>query len=376
MNFRYDRRSFIQKSGNLVLGTVLLSNFGFVKGIIEMMDRHDNQAILKVKSLNTPWETQDPFIFCAYHYDKYPGGKENLGPKSALHGRNIGQDFSGKDGWSMYHGEEVPGFPAHPHSGFETVTIVKKGMVDHSDSLGATGRFGNGDVQWLTSGKGVQHAEMFPLLDEHANPFELFQIWLNLPAKSKKVDPYYKMLWKEEIPILVLKDKEDKVTTLNLIAGDIHDRKALSPTPNSWAADPNNKVQIWTFKMEANASYKIPSSEKGLTRTLYFYDGETIKVEETKIESKHLIELDSSKAVIIKNGSKEAYFLFLQGRPINEPVVQYGPFVANSKAALHETMAKYRKTEFGGWPWPNTGPVNVKSKGRFSKLPDGTEILK
>lgn len=100
-----------------------------------------------------------------------------MGPAASLAGRSIGQDFAPNQPWRMYHGEHVPGFPAHPHRGFETVTIVTKGLVDHSDSLGAAGRFGFGDVQWMTAGKGVQHCEMFPLINqEQDNPLELFQI--------------------------------------------------------------------------------------------------------------------------------------------------------------------------------------------------------
>ena len=122
-------------------------------------------AIKKIKQLGPQWQTQDPFLFCAYHKDQYPRGNAQLGPNAPLEGRNLGMDFQLKDGWRMYHGTTVPGFPAHPHRGFETVTIVEEGFADHSDSLGAAGRFGNGDVQWMTAGKGVQHSEMFPLLD-------------------------------------------------------------------------------------------------------------------------------------------------------------------------------------------------------------------
>ena len=131
-------------------------------------------AIKNIKPLHAPWETQSPFIFCSYHYDEFPGGNENMEPNASLEGRAIGQDFASKDGWNMYHGANVPGFPVHPHCGFETVSVVTKGMVDHSDSLGGKGRFGDGDVQWLTSGKGVQHAEMFPLLKQDKNPLKFF----------------------------------------------------------------------------------------------------------------------------------------------------------------------------------------------------------
>ncbi len=124
-----------------------------------------------------------------------------------LEGRQIGSDFSRKDGWSMYHGETVPGFPGHPHRGFETVTLVRKGLIDHADSLGAAARFGGGDVQWVTAGKGIQHSEMFPLLNAtEPNPLELFQIWLNLPARNKMVEPHFTMLWNERIPRLQHRD--------------------------------------------------------------------------------------------------------------------------------------------------------------------------
>lgn len=373
MDITNGRRRFIKKTGILTAGSVLFSKTGFAKTIIEMTS---NTAIKNIEPLRLPWKTQDPFIFCSYHLDKYPGGNEQLGPNTSLEGRNIGQDFSGKDGWSMYHGTKVPGFPAHPHSGFETVSIVAQGMADHSDSLGASGRFGEGDVQWLTSGKGVQHAEMFPLLNEKSNPFEIFQLWLNLPKKSKKVEPYYKMLWSEDIPEIIEKDTKGRKTYINLIAGKFKDKIALSPTPDSWAADPNNNVQIWIFIMEANAEFNFPSIEMEATRSLYFYNGDSFTIGETEIKNNHLIELDPKKEVQITNGSKKGYFLFLQGRPIKEPILQYGPFVANSKEELQETMQEYQRTQFGGWPWASSEPVHDNSKGRFSKLPDGQELTK
>lgn len=144
-----------------------------------------DSPVLRTEALGFPWPTVDPFLFCVYHDDAYPAANAQMGPAAPLAGRDIGQDFSRKDGWSMYHGSTVPGFPAHLHRGFETVTIVRKGLIDHADSLGATARFGRGDVQWLTAGRGVVHSEMFPLLDRDGpNPLELFQIRLNYPDAS------------------------------------------------------------------------------------------------------------------------------------------------------------------------------------------------
>jgi redox-sensitive bicupin YhaK (pirin superfamily) len=99
-----------------------------------------------------PWPTLDPFLFCVHHADAYPRGNAEMGPDASLAGRHIGQDFEGIEGWRMYHGDSIPGFPQHPHRGFETVTLARDGYIDHSDSLGAAARFGKGDAQWLTAG--------------------------------------------------------------------------------------------------------------------------------------------------------------------------------------------------------------------------------
>ncbi len=334
-------------------------------------------AIIKIRPLGFIWETSDPFLFCAYHEDQYPNGNEKLGPDASLSGRNIGQDFTLKDGWRMYHGTTVPGFPAHPHRGFETVTIVQKGLVDHSDSLGAAGRFGNGDVQWMTAGKGVQHSEMFPLLKtKEKNPFLLFQIWLNLPREKKMVAPHFKMLWSEDIPTIRQKDKQGFETEITLVAGVIDDNTAIAPAPNSWAATPENEVAIWTIKMAPNATYTFPNASEGINRSLYFFKGDEITSEKYTIPVNHEIITHGHKEFTIKNSNTEAHFLLLQGKPINEPVVKQGPFVMNSHIEIREAIAEYQQTEFGGWPWPAYDHVHDKSKKRFALYPDGTEISK
>jgi len=334
-------------------------------------------SIKQVRVLRHPWETSDPFLFCAYHRDQYPKGKPDMSPKASLAGRSLGQDFGGKDGWSMYHGTKVPGFPAHPHAGFETITIVTEGLVDHSDSLGAAGRFGNGDVQWMTAGKGVQHAEMFPLLNENeGNPFELFQIWLNLPKASKKVDPHYKMLWNEDIPVATIKDGQDRTTKIKIVAGDYNDTKALEPTPDSWAADPANGLAVWIIEMEADATFTLPTANEGLNRALFYYSGEGVEIEGKNIAKSHAIELHSHLDTEIKNGNTTSHFLLLQGKPMNEPVAQYGPFVANSQHEIQELMYDFQRTQFGGWPWESPAKVHPKERGRFALHVDGKEELK
>ncbi len=329
-------------------------------------------TIKTIFSLGFPWQTQDPFLFCAYHYDLYPKGNAEMGPAEPLSGRNLGNDFTGKDGWRMYHGKTIPGFPSHPHRGFETISIANKGFCDHSDSLGAAGRFGNGDVQWMTAGAGVQHSEMFPLLNtEKENPLEFFQIWLNLAKKDKFVAPHFAMLWKEDIPVI-----KSKTATIKIIAGTYNNVNACQPAPNSWAANPENEVAIWTLHIEPNTTFTLPASKTDINRTLYFYSGNTIEIDKNKIQSNYGIDILSNKETRITTGDKKAHLLLLQGKPINEPVVQHGPFVMNTESEIRDTMKEYGLTQFGGWPWQYADNVHPKEKGRFAKFPDGSIIEK
>ena len=333
-------------------------------------------SILQIKTLGFPWETADPFLFCAYHDDAYPKGNPQMGPAAPLAGRTIGQDFSRKDGWSMYHGEKVPGFPPHPHRGFETVTIVRKGLIDHSDSLGATARFGRGDVQWLTAGKGIVHAEMFPLLDEkNDNPLELFQIWLNLPAAAKMSEPHFTMFWSQDIPHMTARDAEGRTTDIAVIAGRLHDAGApMAPPPDSWAAQIDADVAIWTIRMAPGAHWTLPAARGAKTRRqLYFFKGQSVRIAGQDIASSSAIELRSDMAVELVNADVEGEFLLLQGKPIAEPVAQYGPFVMNTQAEIAQTLADYQRTQFGGWPFDSEAPVHGRDPARFAVHPGGRE---
>lgn len=328
--------------------------------------------ILEVLPLGMPWQTSDPFLFCVHHDDAYPAGNERLGPAASLRGRNIGQDFAGLDGWRMYHGDLVPGFPGHPHRGFETVTIVLKGFIDHSDSLGATARFGEGDVQWLTAGKGIVHSEMFPLLDQHGpNPLELFQIWLNLPRASKMAEPHFKMLWHETIPTSVTRDGEGKRTEVMVIAGELGDSRAPAPPPDSWAAGAEADLAIWSIRMEPGARWRLPAAKSGTNRTLYYHEGTGLQLSGRPVSPRTGVKVRPDVDLELVVGPDASRLLLLQGRPIGEPVTQYGPFVMTTPAEIQEAFVEYQATEFGGWPWPEDGPVHARDAGRFARYPDG-----
>ncbi|MDF2888773.1 MAG: pirin [Lacrimispora sp.] len=285
-----------------------------------------NKKIKAIEKIGFQWGMDSPFLACMHHKDQFPAGNEVQGPAVSLAGRNMGNDFSGKDGFSMYHGDKVPGFPVHPHRGFETVTVVLEGIVDHFDSKGAEGRYGNGDVQWLTTGAGCQHVEMFPLVhQDQENPLELFQIWLNLPAMSKFTDPDYKMLWAEEIPVIKYTNEKGKTATIRLIAGKYEDKKSLEPTKNSWAAKEENRVGIQLVILEPEAEFHIAAGSKTLNRNLYFYKGSShITIDGKEIDPSSRIKLSGEDEITVVNGDTTSYILLLEGEPINKRNLEAG----------------------------------------------------
>ena len=329
-------------------------------------------AVTNISPLGFPWRTSDPFLFCVHHDDAYPKGDERMAPAVSLAGRDLGQDFEARDGFRMYHGEVVPGFPSHPHRGFETVTIVRKGIIDHSDSLGATARFSAGDTQWLTAGKGIVHSEMFPLIDrERGNPLELFQIWLNLPRAGKFVEPFFTMFWRDAVATHVARDAEGRETAVTVVAGKLGDAGGPPPPPGSWASRADSDVAIWTIKLAPLARWTLPRAGAGTNRSLYYFKGPSLQIDGHAVPPSSQIELRAQADVPLINGPEESELLLLQGRPIGEPVAQHGPFVMNTRAELQQAFLDYQRTEFGGWPWPSPGPVHAREEGRFARYPDG-----
>jgi len=319
-----------------------------------------------------PWPTIDPFLFCVHHNDSYPIATKNFTPNASLNGRNLGNDFSNKDGWSMYHGEIIPGFPKHPHRGFETLTIVEKGIIDHSDSLGACARYGDGDAQWLTAGNGINHSEMFPLFDQkNQNTIDFFQIWINLPSYKKRSDPNFEIFWNDDIPKISVMDKKGNEAVVELICGKYNDKNAPQPPPNSWAQDEENQMGVWIVRLKENGEFKLPRSIVGVNRSIYIPKDNKVSLNRRNSFSNCMIELNPEKDCILSNESRSAKILLLQGKPINEPVYQYGPFVMNTRSEIEEAFDDYNKTGFGGWSWKDSGPIHGKYQGKFAKLING-----
>lgn len=335
-------------------------------------------ALLQTFPLGTQWPTLDPFLFVAHHLDHYPAATTALGPDAPSGERTIGNDFDGIDGWNMYHGATVPGFPQHPHRGFETITFLRSGNCDHSDSLGATARFSRGDTQWMTAGKGIVHCEMFPLLNRvDPNPLELFQIWLNLPAADKMVDPYFTMMWGEDTPTITEHGTDGSSVEITVIAGSLESSpgntaRGQRPPPNSWASRPEADVAILHVRFEPGARWTLPAATGVETnRLIYPFAGSWLSIDDEKLECGTGAAIDPPRPLELVAGDDGVECMILQGRPIGEPVAQQGPFVMNTSAEVQQAFKDYQRTRFGGWPWPTDDPNHGADSRRFAHHADG-----
>ena len=353
----------------------------------------NGSAILRSTALplSGPYPTLDPFLFCVYHNDDYPVDESGGKMETTFPGN--GSDFDPHAPYRMYHGDKVPGFPQHPHRGFETVTGTTVGLIDHADSMGNAGRYGEGDVQWMTAGKGIVHGEMFPLVhSDKPNPLRLFQLWLNLPAKSKMAQPSFAMFWNENIHTW---KSDDGMASVTVWAGDYFgddmdksqkEKSSLNvPPPDSWAANPDNDVAILLIKIQPGGKVTIPkANQPGVNRSMYLIEGHfnKIKVDGKTINKNVCLEMDATKDIPITvsessvtNDSEVSAteFLLLQGKPINEPVAQHGPFVMNTQSEIRDAFMDYSRTQFGGWPWERDDMIFEQDKGRFALI-DGAEI--
>jgi redox-sensitive bicupin YhaK (pirin superfamily) len=231
------------------------------------------------------------------------------------------------------------GVGQHPHRGFETVTIVYSGEVEHRDSTGQGGVIGPGDVQWMTAGSGILHEE-FHSTDyaSRGGPFEMVQLWVNLPAKDKLAAPGYQGILDTQIPSVVL---PEGVGSVRVIAGeyDGHAGPARTFSP----------INVWDVRLRAGAVADLPQPE-GWTTLLVVLAG-TVQVNgEAVLREAQMATLSTTGSGVRIEANGDAKLLLLAGQPIDEPVVGYGPFVMNSQQEIIQAIADFNGGKFGRMP--------------------------
>ena len=185
------------------------------------------------------------------------------------------------------------------------------------------------------------------------------------------VEPHFKMLWDDQIPKITHVDTKSKSVQIEVIAGLLENQNAPTPPPDSWAAKSGNEVAIWNIRMDAEATYTLPKASVGVNRTIYFYSGDKLKLNDKDLMYYHSADVTASEAITLEAGLKPCNILILQGKPIGEPVVQHGPFVMNTIEEIRETYSEFQRTRFGGWPWPKYDHVHDATRGRFAQHADG-----
>lgn len=231
--------------------------------------------------------------------------------------------------------ENPRGVGVHPHRGFETVTISYHGKVAHHDSAGNSGVISEGDVQWMTAASGVLHKEYHEKEFSRAGgPFQMVQLWINLPAKDKMSKPGYQTLENKNIPKYVLPDNQGIV---EVIAGEFKNVKG--------AAHTFTPLHMYNLKLKKGAeiNFNIPST---YNTGLLVVDG-SVSVNNQSAKVDHFVLFKNEGEEIQLKAENDVVLLLLSGEPINEPIAAYGPFVMNSKAELMEAYDDYNKGKFG-----------------------------
>ncbi len=224
---------------------------------------------------------------------------------------------------------------AHPHRGFEPVSFIFKGAIEHKDSRGNHSIINSGGVQWMTAGLGIMHSEGPPKeFIDAGGEFEMIQLWINLPRKLKMVQPNYQGFQKEDIPAFT--DQDGKVR-LNVVSGEY---KGINGPIESLT-----NITAYTIELKAGGkvSIDIPQDRNAL---LYQLDGDTV-VQNEKVGDKQLIYFSNEGETIEIEAKNDSLILFLAGDPINEPVVSWGPYVMNSQTEIMEAMRDYQMGKMG-----------------------------
>lgn len=227
------------------------------------------------------------------------------------------------------------GVGQHPHRGFETVTIVYSGEVEHRDSTGRGGVIGPGDVQWMTAGSGILHEEFHShAFAQRGGTFEVAQLWVNLPAKDKMTAPGYQAIGDAQIPDVALPEQAGQV---RVIAG--HYDNLTGP------ARTFSPMNVWDLRLSAGATVQLPQPD-GWTVQLVVLSG-TVTANGTRLDGKQMATLSSTGTDITITADRSAKLLLLAGEPINEPVVGYGPFVMNTQQEIMQAVADFNGGRFG-----------------------------
>lgn len=224
----------------------------------------------------------------------------------------------------------IQGFPMHPHRGIETVTYMLKGATHHRDSLGNAGLISAGDVQWMTSGRGIMHEEM-PRRDSDGDIFG-FQLWVNLPAKLKMSQPRYQEVTEDTIP----KIEKDGVK-IRLVAGTMD---SISGPVTEIAAAP----LYMDVQLDPDTEWTLPVPE-GHTTVAYVFEGEGVFSDET-VSAVKMIKFEDGNHIQVKTENSQVRFMIMAGAPFKEPIVPYGPFVMNTEEEIHQALADLRAGTF------------------------------
>lgn len=323
----------------------------------------------KITGLGARWDTQDPFVFVSHHEDDYPAGnRQQAPPLHEITGRNLGRDYEKRLGYRMYHGKVVPGFPMHAHWGYETVTLPEIGFVDHYDTEGIEGRFGFGDVQWVSASSKYEHCEMYPLADqENRNPNDITQIMINLPLEMKNQGNSVSTVWRKDVPSV-----RGEGTEVRVICGSFGGESVESPNPVSYARI-GNGVRILRIAMEPGSSLSIDAPAEGANRNLYFVSGKDATVDGIRVKSWSRMKYSRMGGMSIVNGDEASVMWLLEGRPIDQKMASFGPVILGDLEDVRKGLDEIRSNEFLEWPWDIIDKAQPLGTGRFIRYPDGTE---
>nr|MBP8862419.1 pirin family protein [Ottowia sp.] len=228
------------------------------------------------------------------------------------------------------------GVGQHPHRGFETVTIVYDGEVEHRDSTGAGGVIGKGDVQWMTAGGGIIHEEFHSeAFSKTGGPFEMVQLWVNLPAKDKMTPAHYQGITDASIPSVALPDGAGRV---RVIAGEFDGNKGPAET--------YTPMNVWDLRLSAGKPVDLAQPE-GWSTLVVVLDGTVLLNGDTVLRAADMATLSSAGSGVTIEANGDAKVLLLAGEPIDEPVVGYGPFVMNSQQEIAEAISDFNSGKFG-----------------------------